>query len=308
MEALYIFYSVVALFILLIIIILAGVGKQGKPLQSDAREIVCNVHKFFEGEFDALKNGKETLSVAKVLERTACATGVSKRTVSRILNEHKMAKQAGTRLGTPGKKRPNRTPKKTIIDSFTKSAIRRTIYQLYESRFLPSLNDMKEALNKAGLFDCSKWALREIFKKMKFRYLKNNKGRKMMMERSDIVVKRFNYLRKMRDLRNSLRPIIYLDETWINVNHTKGKIWMCEDSDGKFESPLCVPLGKGQRFIVLHAGSECGFVPNGLLLFKSKTNNYHEEMEGNVFKNWFVNTLLPNIPQNAIIVMRHTIQ
>ncbi|KAJ4435156.1 hypothetical protein ANN_23732 [Periplaneta americana] len=233
----YIPFNLFVLFVLLILVLLAGVGKQGKPLQSDAREIVCLVHKSFEEELDALKNGRETISVSNVLGRTAVATGVSRRTVSRNLNQKQQAEKSGNVLSTPGKKRPNRTPNKTVIDSFTGSAIRRTIYNLYQSKFLPSLDNMREALKEAKLFDGSKWTLRQILKKTKFRYVKNNQGRKMLMHRSDVVVKRFHFLRKIREYRSPNSPIIY-----------------------------------------------------------------HEEMDGNI-KNWFINTLLPNIPHNSVIVM-----
>ncbi|KAJ4448789.1 hypothetical protein ANN_00180 [Periplaneta americana] len=69
---------------------------------------------------------------------------------------------------------------------------------------------------------------------------------------------------------------------------------------------MIVPLGKGQRFIIRHAGSSEGFVPNGLLYFRSKsTKDYHEEMDGIVFRDWFVNKLLPNIPQNSVSIMNN---
>lgn len=90
----------------------------------------------------------------------------------------------------------------------------------------------------------------------------------------------------------------------MNVNHTTGKVWLCDTPDGEFDIPMIVPLGKGQRFIIVHAGSSEGFVPNGLLYFRSKsTKNYHEEIDSIVFRDWFVNKLLPNIPKNSVIVI-----
>ncbi|PSN44869.1 hypothetical protein C0J52_10283 [Blattella germanica] len=126
-------------------------GKQGKLLQSDARQMVINVHKFCTEEYDALKVGKPTISVADITGRTAAATGVSRRTVYRILDEKKKSDVAGCVLSTPGKKRPCRTPTKTVVDSFSASAIR-TVYSLYRTHFLPSLNDIREALKEADLF------------------------------------------------------------------------------------------------------------------------------------------------------------
>ncbi|KMQ85527.1 hypothetical protein RF55_15865 [Lasius niger] len=64
------------------------------------------------------------------------------------------------------------------------------------------------------------------------------------------------------------------------------------------------PRGKGKRLIVLHIGSAAGFVPDGLLCFESKTDtgDYHDEMNGNTFLEWFKN-ILPSLEDNAVIVM-----
>lgn len=47
------------------------------------------------------------------------------------------------------------------------------------------------------------------------------------MERNDIVAMRVEFLCTMVSLRknNDTRPIIYLDETWVNQNYTKGYNW-----------------------------------------------------------------------------------
>lgn len=92
-----------------------------------------------------------------------------------------------------------------------------------------------------------------ILKSLHFQYKKYNGGRKFLMERNDIVATRVKFLRTMYDLRHNkdTRPIIYLDETWVNQNHTRGYIWQNEDnSEG-----LKVPTGKGSRLIICHAGS-----------------------------------------------------
>ena len=62
---------------------------------------------------------------------------------------------------------------------------------------------------------------------------------------------------------------------------------------------------KGKRLILLHAGSKDGFVANGKLLFRSKTKSadYHDEMNGVHFREWFEQQLLPNIPANSVIIM-----
>ena len=48
-----------------------------------------------------------------------------------------------------------------------------------------------------------------------------------------------------------------------------------------------------------------GWIPNTTLIFRSKKNtgDYHDEMTGEHFEEWFEHKLLPNIPPNSLIVM-----
>ena len=65
------------------------------------------------------------------------------------------------------------------------------------------------------------------------------------------------------------------------------------------------PYGKGKRLIILHAGSENGWVPNAELVFQSggTSDDYHKDMDHQEFERWFKDQLLPNIPVNSIIAM-----
>ena len=47
------------------------------------------------------------------------------------------------------------------------------------------------------------------------------------------------------------------------------------------------------------------WVPGADLMFRSKTNSadYHDEMNSEHFMEWFTKQLLPNIPDNAVIVV-----
>lgn len=69
---------------------------------------------------------------------------------------------------------------------------------------------------------------------------------------------------------------------------------------------LRAPSGKGGRLIVLHAGSENGFVDGASLVFRAKksvTSDYHSEMDGPRFERLFKEQLLPNIEPRSVIVM-----
>ena len=63
--------------------------------------------------------------------------------------------------------------------------------------------------------------------------------------------------------------------------------------------------GNGKRLIVLHAGYKGGFLPDGACVFigKMTSSDYHDEMNGNHFEEWFEHQLLPNLPAGAAVVM-----
>ena len=142
-----------------------------------------------------------------------------------------------------------------------------------------------------------------------YRYVTRNR-KSILMERDDIVIWRRKYLNAIKQYRRESRPIYYLDETWVNQGHTKRKVWLDNNIKNRrqafnegLSTGLKNPTGKGKRLIILHVGSEKGFVDGGLLLFESKnTADYHQEMKATVFEEWF-NNLLKKLPENAVIIM-----
>ena len=75
-----------------------------------------------------------------------------------------------------------------------------------------------------------------------------------------------------------------------------------------------VPIGKGERCIVIHAGTKDGFIHNAAGVFKGKSGSadYHTDMNCENFENWVNQNLLPNLPKNYVVVLDnasyHTVQ
>ena len=102
------------------------------------------------------------------------------------------------------------------------------------------------------------------------------------------------------------KTVVFLDETWANAHDGKDLAWVEDDAvTGGTLGGVRRPSGKGKRFILLGVGSEMGWVPNTTLIFQSKkdTGDYHDEMTGEHFEEWFHEKLLPNIPPNSLIAM-----
>jgi transposase len=153
------------------------------------------------------------------------------------------------------------------------------------------------SLNEAKLFSGKYSSLLKVLHNLGFEYKKIN-GRKLLLERGDIAALRNVFLQKING--QDLMNIVWVDETWVNANHSRSKGW----TDDSLLGTMSIPTGRGGRLIICHARTASGFVCNALLLFKSrKTGSYHEEMDGATFAKWFKEQLIPNIPANTVIVM-----
>ena len=83
----------------------------------------------------------------------------------------------------------------------------------------------------------------------------------------------------MRRNREEKEKVIYLDETWMHTHCSIACCWVEKDevTGGTFGGVSC-PSGKGKRLIILHAGSEDGWIPNCYLVSQSleEEGDYHE--------------------------------
>jgi hypothetical protein len=67
------------------------------------------------------------------------------------------------------------------------------------------------------------------------------------------------------------------------------------------------PTARGPRFSVVHTGNENGFLPNAQLVFLCKNNiaDAHDEMDGEIYEQYFKDQVLPNLPPSSVIVLHH---
>ncbi len=274
-------------------------SQRGTPLNSQARDIILKVKDYFQREKAA---GGFITPVQKVQERLCDATGISRSSIYRIDRQ----KQSKGATSTPNKTRERKKPVQP--DDFDREAIRRTIHKFYFRKELPTLDKLLAAVKDDVGFKGRRTALWELLKDLGFKYHKQN-NRKYLTERNEVVALRHHYLRTIRDIRRQPGPptIIYLDETWVNAHSSVDKCWLefgagCHEAGkGGFQ----VSTGKGKCLIVLHAGTENGFIQGAKDTFVAKKDegDYHQEMNAQHFEEWLINQLFPNIPAGSIIVM-----
>lgn len=278
-----------------------------RNIRSQTKEIIFNVYKYFK-HLSTSESPAISSIFSKTQEVTAKACGVSLNTVRNICieaNESASLEEDEPRpyFRSPQKKKTSNKKPVTGMDDFNKDILRRTVHEFYDAGQFPTCAKISEALRDKIGYSGSGESTRRLLRSLGFSFKKCNDGRKFLMERSDIVAARIAFLRKMHSLRvnKDTRPIVYLDETWVNQNHTKSFIWQDKNRSGG----LKVPLGKGGRLIVCHAGSaKFGFISGAKLVFRSgsSNNDYHSEMTYDVFKQWYVN-MLHSLEEGCVIVM-----
>lgn len=265
-------------------------------LSLNEKIIITNVFKY-------IKNDETlNLSVDDSVQKCSLMTGVGKTSIYRILKEEK------TGGATAPKPKPGKA--KLEVTEHVKISLRRIVHGFFIEKKIPTLDLILEAVkNDPQLPTMGRTKLWSVLKSINFRYEKFQR-KSLVIERGEIVQWRRDYLRKIRHERSQGKRIYYLDETWINEGYTVNKFWQDKNvlssrqafMEG-WSTGLRPPSGKGRRIIITHIGSSDGFVNGGLLTFESKkTGDYHEDMNSDVFEEWFTQ-MIDLIPLGSIIVM-----
>ena len=267
--------------------------QSGRHIRSIEKSIVLSVRDFFVKEKE---DGPILLD--KPIQRVAEATGMHQRTIYRICREHRDKEH----IESPRKRgrKEHSGPVREYTDNFQEAVIRRRIHKFYTNKVFPTLTLLHAALVEEEEFPYSRASLHRIISRMGFRHKTMNR-KKCLYEQHRIVASRAQYLKEIKRFRSEGRPIIYLDETWLNQHHTVTKCWT--DYDGK--GGLKIPSSKGKRLIILHAGCEQGWIDGAELIFVGKrdSGDYHNEMNILHFMEWFREKLLPNCPPRSVIVL-----
>jgi len=112
-----------------------------------------------------------------------------------------------------------------VHDDFEVAAIRRTIHDFYDRKEYPTLKKLLSVLITKGLFKGHPTTLWKLLRKIGFRYRKVN-DKRYVYEQPRIIAWHHKYLRRMMKNRQEKRPVVYLDETWVNAHDGKAKTWV----------------------------------------------------------------------------------
>ena len=267
---------------------------RGKELPVDVRETVVQLKQHFDNE----KQSGPLVSTKDSSGRTATAMGIGVATVKRIISHYN---QTGTVLTLP-RETPGRRPDTTCesVQVFARDFIRSQ--NLIGGRV--SVEKLRSHLKDEYGIKINKSTLWRALKRWGFTFGVGRR-RNSLKEKDYVVHARRAYLREIRANRSvdgpCIRPEIYLDETYVNKNHSQRLTWYQEE-DGPWVNK---PSGVGPRLIIVNAITSVGWVEGAQLVFEAKkrTGDYHGQMNWESFSNWFKNQLLPNLPKRSLIIL-----
>ena len=209
------------------------------------------------------------------------------------------------RTSRPPKEQPTPDP---TIDSFTIGAIRRHVHASFANKEFLTVERLLDGLVTDGIVspNTSETTIRRVMHQMGFRYRTAHRKMYVRKESLEIVCRRINALRKLTEHRANGRQIVYLDETWFTTRMCHNREWV-DSTQAPTSSTYSrqVPPGDGERFVVVAAGGETGFIDGSFLSFTAKntTGDYHGEMNRDLFMKWLTESLLPSLSEPSVLVL-----
>lgn len=267
---------------------------RGKPLGPEEKRLLVSVKHYFDRN-QAGFGGHESSA-----QMTADALGLGVATVNRVMaNYHRDPDSIQARPQSRGR------PAYAIASSH-QEAVRTYIRQANRQGRHLTLEDLKGFLTErepTASFHLA--TLARTLDRWGFEFGRGTRTQHLK-EKDHVILARHRYLRRLRRNRGATsgqgrRPEVYLDESYINKNHSNDWVWYSSE-DGPW---IQKPTGHGERLIIIHAMTAQGWVPGARVVFKSsrKTGDYHGQMNAELFGRWLVEHLLPNIPPQALIIL-----
>jgi transposase len=268
-------------------------SNKGKALLPEEKKHVVLLRNYFERNLNEFGTGDSSS------QRVADALEIGLATVNRIMADYNKDPDSVNK-DAPYKGRPAHA-----IDASSQEIVRSYIREANLAGRYVTLEMIKAYLQEQSSNHFHISTLGRTLDRWGFEFGKGTRTQHLK-EKDYVIAARQRYLRKMRNNRldlpgSTVKPEVYLDESYINKNHSNDYIWYSTE-DGPWVQK---PTGKGERLIIMNAITKNGWVPNAKTVFKSarKTGDYHGQMNWEIFKKWFTEKLLPNIPGASLIIM-----
>lgn len=267
----------------------------GNFLNEQCQQLVLNLFDYFSREKD---NFGPLRDVMAVRERVSDALKISLPTIRNILQRR--------RENLPLVKKVERTRRKFKTEDMPeqfKSEVRDVVYGMYAEKKPITLKALQETLRDKHIVDASISTIWKLLQCLGFKY-KKDCNRRALCEKTNVVALRVTFLQQYtNNLKSALPlPVVFLDETWIFAKGGNKRSWQ-DETPKSVKKPNSTSEGK--RYMILHAGNLNGFIENCSCVFsaKSKSSDYHDNMDAEKFENWVKEQLVPNLKEPSLIIL-----
>ena len=231
---------------------------QGQAVDVRERQCVVRLKEYFDQE----RQQGLSVSTQEAVGRVAKALDLGKRPVKEMLStSHKAGQVAVPALESTGQPPYRSQPALETV-------MRQRIRALNRQGSHVSVRSLTHWLRE-NYEEVPRATLGRTRQRMGLVYGKSRK-KSALRERDEVVIARRAYLRTKRANRDAhggtVRPEVYLDERYGNVNHATPRPWYCA-AEGPW---VHKPSGKGPRLLIVHAMTTTGGVAGAQLVFQAK--------------------------------------
>ncbi len=266
--------------------------KKGKPLSIDEKWMVIQVYQKCHEERDQTPY----VATEDAHSRTANYTGVGRRQVVEIIRHFKE-----TGCVIPSSSAGNRMVHYTNIPSIAEEQIRQFIFERHLAGEVCNANHIQDLLKEMLKREIPLRTIQNHLDRMGFSYARTRKKVRSLREKLYVRQQRHSYLHNIQSLRNLGYSPVYLDESFLHHYHGHQFSWFSETIGDYLERPA----GKGRRWCFIHAMLQTGLAANTCYIFEAKksTGDYHNMFNAPHFQEWWINQLMPNLPEKSVIIM-----
>jgi transposase len=254
------------------------------------QDLVKACHTHFSAE---KREGRLRPGLNRVKDRVTRALGIPRSTVTKLLKETNLPKPGDTVLRPRGKK----------LSLEEVARIRPAFFRLLQRKSHITVTKIRDELrNEPEGWNTSRSTLWRALNSIGFEFSNKKPGyHAAMRENEENIIMRDLYLTRLEDYIQDNRQIVYMDESWLNKNIQPNLIW----HDNTLSTINNVTSGKGQRYIMIGAGTKDGWLPNSFRMWKgnNKNEDYHSEMNSDVMNDWLVKYCLPNMDPRGVLVL-----
>lgn len=272
-------------------------SERKKPLvvNQQAREMAKRI---LELCVEEKKAGNIFFTVNDALDRAARYTGLSKKMLISIQRDAKK----GT-LRSPSRKGKLCNKKNNInVSCFDRGVVHRCIEEFYlTKKIVPTCSQLLLAIREKIHFPWKATSLRKLLNIMGYQWLKcNNRKRPILFERPEIMFARSNYLRNIREHRESDHKIFFLVETLLDKNISFKKCWK-----NNLTENMLMDTSSTYKLLIVCASSRSNFLNAEKVLFKICTTKGNNDTGVNsvYFRKWCTEMLIPNLPAKSVIII-----